>query len=184
MEELSLHIMDIVQNSITAGAELIEVSVDEDAAQDKLTIKVEDNGCGMDEETLARVCDPFTTGRTTRRVGLGIPLFKLAAEQTGGEFSIKSQRGTGTAVCAVFGYSHIDRQPLGDVASTMHQLITAHETVDILYTHRVGKREFRLDTREIKEILGGVSLAEHEVMVWLLEYLKENEASLYNDSEM
>ena len=182
MEELSLHIMDIVQNSITAGASLIEVEIDEDAAEDKLTIAVTDNGCGMDEDTLARVCDPFTTGRTTRRVGLGIPLFKLAAEQTGGEFLIESERGRGTRVRAVFGYSHIDRQPLGDMVSTMHQLVTAHEAVDILYIHRVGEREFRLDTREIKELLGGVSLAEHEVMVWLLEYLKENEASLYADN--
>ena len=181
MEELSLHIMDIVQNSITAGASQIGVEVDEDIDGDKLTITVTDNGCGMDEDTLRRVCDPFTTGRTTRRVGLGIPLFKLAAEQTGGEFVIESERGKGTKVRAAFGYSHIDRQPLGDMVSTVHQLITAHETVDFLYIHKVSEREFRLDTREIKEILGGVSLAEHEVMVWLLEYLKENEASLYAD---
>ncbi len=174
--------MDIVQNSIVAGASQIGVEVDEDSAEDKLTITVTDNGCGMDKDTLARVCDPFTTGRTTRRVGLGIPLFKLAAEQTGGEFRIESEPGKGTRVCAVFGYSHIDRQPLGDMVSTMHQLITAHEMVDILYTHRVDGREFCLDTRQIKEILGGVSLAEHEVMVWLLEYLKENEASLYTNN--
>lgn len=182
MEELSLHIMDIVQNSISAGAELIEVGVAEDIAADTLTITIDDNGCGMSEETVQKVCDPFTTGRTTRRVGLGIPLFKLAAEQTGGEFSITSKLGVGTKVRAVFGYSHIDRQPLGDMVSTMHQLITAHEEVDIVYTHSVDGRVFRLDTREIKEILGGVSLAENEVMAWLLDYLKENEASLYENN--
>lgn len=179
MEELSLHILDIVQNSIAAKASLIEVEIDEDEKEDFLRITVSDNGCGMPEETLEKVTDPFTTGRKTRRVGLGIPLFKLAAEMTGGDFEISSEVGAGTKVCATFGYSHIDRQPLGDIASTMHQLITMNESTDFLYVHKVNGGEFRIDTREIKEILGGVSLSEHTVMVWLLDYIKENENALY-----
>lgn len=179
MEELSLNILDIVQNSVAAKAELIEVEIVEDTKADALTITVTDDGCGMSEEMVKNVTDPFTTGRKTRRVGLGIPLFKLAAELTGGGLEIESELGKGTRIIARFGLSHIDRQPLGDIASTMHQLIIMNENADFLYVHKVNDREFRLDTREVKEILGGVSLAEHEVMVWLLEYLKENEDSLY-----
>ncbi|MBS7298935.1 MAG: ATP-binding protein [Eubacteriales bacterium] len=179
MEELSLHILDIVQNSVAAKAELIEVEIVEDIEADTLTITITDNGCGMSEEMVKKVVDPFTTGRKTRRVGLGIPLFKLAAELTGGDFEIESELGKGTRILARFGHSHIDRQPLGDIASTMHQLIVMNENTDFLYVHKVNGNEFKLDTREVKEILGGVSLAEYEVMVWLLEYLKENEDSLY-----
>ncbi len=179
MEELSLHILDIVQNSITAGAKLIDVAVVEDNESDELTITVTDNGKGMPEDMVKNVTDPFTTGRTTRRVGLGIPLLKLAAEMTGGCLSIESEVGKGTKICATFGLSHIDRQPLGDMASTMHQLIIMNENTDFLYTHKVNSNEFLLDTRQVKELLGGVSLSTHEVMVWLLEYLKENEDLLY-----
>ncbi|MEE0944928.1 MAG: ATP-binding protein [Clostridia bacterium] len=179
MEELSLNILDIVQNSIAARAELIEVEIVEDTKADTLTITITDNGCGMSEEMVKNVTDPFTTGRKTRRVGLGIPLFKLAAELTGGGLEIESELGKGTRIIARFGLSHIDRQPLGDIASTMHQLIIMNENVDFLYVHKVNDNEFKFDTREVKEILGGVSLAEHEVMVWLLEYLNENENSLY-----
>jgi anti-sigma regulatory factor (Ser/Thr protein kinase) len=181
MEELSLHILDIVQNSIVAGATLIEVEIVEDTSKDTLEIDINDNGCGMDEEVLKRVCDPFTTGRTTRRVGLGIPLFKLAAEQTGGSFEITSEKGVGTKVRAVFGYSHIDRQPLGDTASTMHQLITANDEIDILYTHTKDNKSFTADTREMRAVLGGVPFSQFEVSVWLLEYLKEGEASLADE---
>ena len=178
MEELSLHVLDIVQNSIAAGAELIKVSIIEDKENDTLTISVDDNGKGMEEEVLKKVTDPFTTGRKTRRVGLGIPLLKLAAEMTGGSISLESKVGVGTKISAVFGYSHIDRQPLGDIASTMHQLIIMNEQTDFLYLHRVGEKEFLLDTREIKKVLDGVSLKEHEVMLWLLDFIKENEESL------
>lgn len=179
MEELSLHILDIVQNSITAGAKLIDVAVVEDSESDELTITVTDNGKGMPEDMVRNVTDPFTTGRTTRRVGLGIPLLKLATEMTGGGMSIESEVGKGTKISATFGLSHIDRQPLGDMASTMHQLIIMNENTDFLYTHKVDSNEFILDTRQVKELLGGVSLSTHEVMVWLLEYLKENEDLLY-----
>ena len=179
MEELSLHILDIVQNSISANASLIEVEITEDKESDTLSITVTDNGKGMPEDMVKSVTDPFTTGRTTRRVGLGIPLLKLAAEMTGGNLSIHSEVGKGTKISATFGLSHIDRQPLGDIASTMHQLIIMNENTDFLYSHKVDENSFELDTRQIKELLGGVSLATHEVMVWLLEYLKENENLLH-----
>lgn len=178
MKELSLHIIDILQNSITAGATLIGLEVLENISEDLLTIRITDNGCGMDEDLVRRVIDPYTTGRTTRKVGLGIPLFKLAAENTGGTLTIESQVGKGTVVTARFGYNHIDRQPLGDMAETMHQTVTAHEEIDFLYTHTRNEKTFFMDTREIKKVLDGVSLQIPEVSMWLLEFLREGEADL------
>ncbi len=178
MREISLHILDIAQNSIAAQASLVEISVDEDVKGDTLTIVIRDNGKGMSPEMLRRVTDPFTTGRTTRKVGLGIPLIKLAAETTGGLFKISSTLGVGTTLTAVFGYKHIDRQPLGDIAGTMLSLITAHEAIDFLYTHKVGEQIFIMDTRELKKVLGGVSFNEPEVYTWLSGYLSEGEAEL------
>jgi len=175
MKEISLHILDIVHNSITAGADLIEVTVVEDKKEDILSFEVSDNGKGMSQEVLKKVIDPFTTHRTTRKVGLGIPLTKLACEVSGGSFEITSKLGIGTKVKAVFGYSNIDRQPLGDMAQTMHQLITSFEDIDFLYTHKIGDKEFVADTKSIKEVLGGVSLRENEISLWLMDYLAEAE---------
>ncbi len=180
MKELALHILDIAQNSVVAGASLIAISINEDAEKDILEISVVDDGCGMTPEFLKNVTDPFTTKRTTRKVGLGIPLFKLAAENTGGSFSIRSEVGKGTEVLAIFGYSHIDRQPLGDMAGTMLGLITAYEDCDFVYNHTVLGKSFSFDTREIKGILGDVSLASPEVYLWLSDYLKEGEEELVN----
>ena len=179
MKELSLHIMDIMQNSVVAGASLIELTVNEQPEKDVLEFTVTDNGCGMDKEMVERVIDPYTTGRTTRRVGLGIPLLKLAAENAGGGIVLESEVGAGTKISARFGYNHIDRQPLGDMSQTMHQLITAHENIDFLYVHRVGEKSFEVDTRELKNVLAGVSFNTPEVMMWLMEFLKEGEAELY-----
>ena len=179
MKELSLHILDIMQNSVVAGASLIELSVNEQPDEDILEFTVTDNGCGMDEDMVKRVIDPYTTGRTTRRVGLGIPLLKLAAENAGGGISLKSEVGKGTRISASFGYNHIDRQPLGDMSQTMHQLITAYEDIDFLYIHKVGDKSFEVDTRELKKVLSGVSFKTNEVMMWLMEFLKEGEAELY-----
>lgn len=178
MKEISLHILDIMHNSITANASIIELDVTEDVKKDVLFFKVKDNGKGMSEEFLKTVVDPFTTKRKTRRVGLGIPLTKTACEASGGEFRITSQLGVGTEVFASFCYSDIDRQPLGDMAQTMHQLITSFENVDFLYRHKKNDKEFYVDTREIKKILGGVSLKENEISLWLLEYLKDGEKEI------
>ncbi len=179
MKELSLHILDIVQNSIAAEGKIVELSVVEDVKGDILSFTVKDDGKGMSPEMVKAVENPFVTGRTTRRVGLGIPLLKNAAENTGGSISIESEVGKGTEISASFTYSSIDRQPLGNMAETMLGLITSYEDVDFVYTHKVNDNEFSLDTRDMKEVLGGISFKEPEVLLWLSEYLKENEAALY-----
>ena len=179
MKELSLHILDIMHNSIAAGASRVELCVTEDTKADVLKFTIEDNGCGMSPEMVKSVIDPFTTSRKTRKVGMGIPLLKLAAENTGGGIELKSEVGVGTTISASFGYSHIDRQPLGDMAETMLGVITSYENIGFVYTHNVDGREFKLDTSEIQAILGGVSLKEPEVMLWLRDFLKENESELY-----
>ena len=179
MKELSLHILDIVQNSVAAGAKFITLDLIEDVNTDLLEFSIKDDGCGMTEETLKKVTDPFTTGRTTRRVGLGIPLLKAAAELTGGGLELTSEPGVGTTVTARFVYDSIDRQPLGNMAETMLGLITSYENIDFVYYHRVNEKEFTIDTREIKGILGEVSLNEPEVVLWLSGFLNENETELY-----
>ncbi len=173
-----MHILDIAQNSVAAGADRVVLEVNEDKKKDTLTVTVSDNGCGMSPEFLERVTDPFTTKRTTRKVGLGIPLFKLAAENTGGSFEINSKVGEGTCVKAVFGYSHIDRQPLGNMAETMLGLVTSYENVDFLYKHIVDDREFILDTAKLKEVLGDVPLSNPDVYLWISEYISEGENEL------
>lgn len=180
MREISLHILDIAQNSVVANATLVEITIDENEEADTLTVSVKDNGKGMDKDMVKRVVDPFTTGRTTRKVGLGIPLIKLAAENTGGTLSLESEPGVGTTLTAVFGLNSIDRQPLGDMAETMLGMVTSYENVDFLYLHKVNGKEFNFDTRDIKKILGDVSLKEPEVYMWLSGYLKEGEAELTN----
>ena len=127
----------------------------------------------MDEETLNRVTDPFYTTRTTRKVGLGIPLFKEAAEQTGGSFSIQSRENFGTHTSAVFNKDHLDCMPLGDIISTVTTLIQGHPDSDFLFTHKIGDKEIRLDTRELRAVLGDVPLSEYEVICWIEEFLKE-----------
>ena len=180
MPEISLNILDVAQNSITAGATLIEISVIALKSEDTLTVVIEDNGCGMNEEQVKRVTDPFYTTRKTRKVGLGIPFFKLAAESTGGSFVIESTLGKGTRVEAVFGLSHIDRMPLGDINSTIHTLIHYNTGIDFLYKYQVDERGFELDTREFKKILGDVELDSYEVSEYIKEYLSENKTEVDN----
>ncbi len=179
MREIALHILDIAQNSVTAGAKNITIEVVEDVAADKLSVTISDDGCGMSPEFLDRVTNPFTTKRTTRKVGLGIPLFKAAAEGTGGSFDINSQVGVGTTTKAVFGYSHIDRQPLGNMSETILGLVTSYENVDFLYIHKMGDKEFVLDTAQLKEVLGDVPFSNPQVYLWLSEYISEGEKSVY-----
>lgn len=184
MRELSLHILDIMQNSVAAEASVIELTVVEDTASDILKFTVKDNGKGMSDEMVKNVVDPFTTSRSTRKVGMGIPLLKLAAENTGGGIELSSEVGVGTVISAMFGYSHIDRQPLGDMAETMLGIITSYTEIDFVYKHSVDGRELELDTRQIRGILGGVALNTPEVVLWLGDFLRENEAELYkNPSE-
>ncbi len=174
MTEISLNILDVAQNSISAGAKLIEISVVVDTKSDVLTVVIKDNGCGMDEEKLEKVIDPFFTTRTTRKVGLGIPFYKLAAENTGGSFNITSQLGLGTTVTAVFGLSHIDRMPLGDINFTIHTLVTLNSGVDFYYLYEIDERSFTLDTKEFREILGDIPFNLPEVSAYINDYLDEN----------
>lgn len=174
MTELSLNVLDVAENSTRAGASLVEITVDADFPSDRLTIVIRDDGCGMTPEQVARVTDPFFTSRTTRKVGLGVPFFKYAAESTGGSFGIVSAPGAGTTVTAVFVLSHIDRMPLGDITGTIHTLVVYHPDTDFLYTYRYNGREFRLDTREFRQILEGVPFDAPEVSAYIRDYLTEN----------
>lgn len=174
MTEISLNVLDVAENSVRANASLVEITVAADTAADKLTVIIKDNGCGMTKEQIARVEDPFFTTRTTRRVGLGIPFFKYAAEITGGSFSIHSVLKEGTKVTAVFGLSSIDRMPLGDMTSTIHTLIVYHAQIDFLYSYHFNGKSFTLDTREFRQILGDVPLDSPDVSDYIKDYLTEN----------
>ncbi len=173
MRELSLNILDITENSVSAGASLIEIDVLENIQDKTLSIIIRDNGRGMSEETLKSVKDPFYTTRTTRKVGMGIPLFKMAAEMTGGQLELESELGVGTVISAHFKTDSIDFTPLGDVDATILMLITMHEEIDFVYRFKIDEEEFVLKTADLKAILGGVSFNETEVRAWLKDYISE-----------
>lgn len=183
MKELSLNILDISENSLKAGAELTEILLEEKDSW--LTLTIRDDGCGMPPEMVLSVTDPFCTTRTTRKVGLGLPLLKLAAEQTGGELKIVSvtrdadEVNHGTTVTATFDTAHIDFAPLGDIVSTITTLIQGHPDSDFLFLHSRAIGEVKLDTRELRAILEGVPLNSYEVIKWIEEYLNEQ----YSESE-
>ena len=175
MQEISLNILDIVQNSIRAGASLIEVAIEETPSTDVFAFTVKDNGCGMDKEMVKKVTDPFVTTRTTRKVGMGISLLKSMAQQAGGDIELESEIGVGTIIRADFSYNHIDRQPLGDISAVMVSLISMNPSIDFVYTHSFEKERFVLDTRELRKILGSeVSFSEISVATWIGEYIDEN----------
>ncbi|MBR4111931.1 MAG: sensor histidine kinase [Ruminiclostridium sp.] len=174
LPEISLNILDVAQNSISAGAALTEITVDIDSVSDTLTVCINDDGCGMTEEQVLAVTDPFYTTRKTRKIGLGVPFFKAAAENTGGSFEIASEVGVGTKVKAVFGLSHIDRMPLGDMVFTIHTLVTLNSSIDFLYRYTVDGKSFTLDTRQFREILGDVPFNVPEVSEYIKSYLIEN----------
>ncbi len=152
MRELSLHILDIAENGITAGADCVQISINEARGnQDLLTIVIEDNGRGMPAEKLQKPTDPFITTRTTRRVGLGLSLLAAAADRCEGKLEIETEAGRGTRVEATFRYNHIDRAPVGDMASTITTLIMGNPQVDFVYSHIIDTKDFVLDTRDLKE---------------------------------
>jgi len=175
MTEISLNILDVAENSTKAGAKLTQIEVAIDTKEDVLKVVIADDGCGMNEEQLAKVTDPFYTTRTTRKVGLGVPFFKQAALGSGGTFAITSKVGVGTVVTATFGLSNIDRMPLGDINSTIQSLIVYHLECDFLYTYSVDDKSFSLDTREMKQILGGIPLDSPDVAAYIADYLQENQ---------
>lgn len=177
MKELSLNILDIAENSIKAGATIITIELFETA--DMLKFSISDDGCGMKPDFLAAVTDPFTTTRTTRPVGLGIPLLKLAAEQTGGRMMITSKHiedypdSHGTTTSAVFFKNHIDAAPLGDIVETVVTLIQCNPDREFVFIHQMENKRAELDTRELKTVLGDIPLNNIEVILWIKEYLNE-----------
>ena len=175
LPEISLNVLDIAQNSIKAGASLVQIEVERMPEENRMNLSIIDDGCGMDAEQLEHVVDPFFTSRSTRKIGLGVPFLKQAAEASGGNFSIMSEKGVGTQVRAAFHTDHIDCMPLGDINSTIFSLVTINEQLDFVYTYKVGKKQFTLDTREIREILGDVSFQNPDVTSFLKEYLSENQ---------
>ncbi len=181
MRELSLNILDIAQNSISAGASLTEIVIDENERENALLIGIYDNGSGMTEEQVKNVIDPFFTTRTTRKVGMGIPLFKLSAEQTGGSFKIESKKGVGTRIEARFKTDSIDFTPLGDVSATIVTIVSMNCDKEFLYRRIINGKEFVFSTEKIKEILDGVPLSEPSVMNWIEEYINEQTDSLRKD---
>jgi anti-sigma regulatory factor (Ser/Thr protein kinase) len=182
MRELSLHILDVAENAITACAQRINLTIVEDLETDRLVITVVDDGRGMDAETVHRVREPFFSTRTTRHIGLGIPLFAAAAERCAGELIIDSTPGVGTRIEAVFQRSHIDRAPLGDIPGTLICILMRAQDLDMHYQHRVleqgSERAFDLDTVEIKRELGGVPLSHPDVREWLRAFIAQEEEQL------
>lgn len=183
MRDISLHILDIAENSLRAGANLIRISVTADTLKDTLTVSIEDNGSGMSKEMLERVRSPFTTTRTTRKIGLGIPLLAAGCEASGGHLEIESAIGTGTKLTALYGYSHIDRPPLGNLAETVSALTLANPEIDFVFT--ASKAEtFEFDTRIIKDTLDGVAITEPAVMVFIRDYLEEGTMQVFGGHDI
>ncbi|HSB04019.1 MAG TPA: sensor histidine kinase [Thermodesulfobacteriota bacterium] len=179
MRELSLHVLDVIENALEAGASWIQVRIDEDLKADLLAIEIVDNGRGMSEELLHQVLNPFYTTRKTRHVGLGLPLFREAARRCDGELVIQSKPGKGTCVKATFRHSHIDRAPMGDIPTALLAALLCGQTVDLDYTHNVEGRTFQLKTAEIRKELGDIPLTYPKVRDWLFQELREGEASLH-----
>ena len=183
MKEIALHALDIAQNSTAAQANRLDISLSEGEGQISLTIA--DNGRGMSPQLLAQVSDPFTTTRTTRKMGLGLPLLRMAAEQTGGSLTIDSTQGVGTTVTALFRPDHIDCPPVGDMADTITLLLQGAPQLELHYTHAIEENAFQLTTEELRAQLGPeISLAEPEVILWIRDYLQEQEMLLRENKGM
>jgi hypothetical protein len=179
MRELALHILDLGQNSLEAGAQKVRLTIQEDIGEDWLEITVSDNGRGMNETERKLALDPFFTTRSTRHVGLGLPLVEMYTRRCGGHLAIESDPGLGTTVKAAYRYSHWDRPPLGNMVETLKTIIIANPNLDFHYTHTVNGASFSISTQEITEILGDVPLSHPEVIRWLHDYLTENLAILH-----
>jgi anti-sigma regulatory factor (Ser/Thr protein kinase) len=178
MEDLSLHILDIAENSLKAGARKIAITIREDAAADQLTLEVSDDGKGMDAAVAAQAMNPFFTTGTTRRVGLGLPLLSEAATVAGGRVDIRSVPGKGTSICATFRLSHIDRKPLGNMAETIAALIAGRPELDLTYRHDRDGGSVLFTTATVRERLGGVPLNSAAVLHFVMEYLTQEENCL------
>jgi hypothetical protein len=171
MKELSLHILDITQNSIRAKATLVSLTIIESSIENSISIVIEDNGIGISSEKLKNITDPFVTSRTTRKVGLGLALFRAAAETCGGSFEITSQLGVGTKVVALFKRDHIDRAPLGNMADTIVTMVMSFGVADLMYKHYYNDQTFAFDTHEIKETLEVENINDPEILQWIREVI-------------
>ena len=174
MKDLALHILDILQNSVTAGATMINLRIDEIPADDKYMVKFTDNGKGMDAEMVKHVTDPFFTTRTTRKVGLGLPLLKQNAERTGGSMTIHSQLGKGTDVEVEFSYKHMDRLPTGDIPGTLALTASSYPAIDFKYIHNTPQGNFVFDTAEIKDTLGDLAISNPMVIAFMKDLIRDN----------
>jgi hypothetical protein len=172
MKEIALHIMDISENGIAAGANVIEILLNEKRLENSFILTIKDNGRGIPPEILNRVTDPFYTSRTTRRVGLGLSLLKAAAERCNGKFELSSIPGKGSQVKASFEYNHIDRAPVGDIANTLGIMIMGNPDIDFVYKHIINGEDFEIDTREIKKELEGISISDPEVIQYLMKTIR------------
>ena len=172
MRELADNILDIAQNSISAGASLVEIDITVSHSENIVGLRFADDGCGMSAEMAQAVCDPFTTTRKTRKVGLGLPLLKMTAEMTGGMMDIQSAVGVGTVVTATFGLGHIDRPPLGDVAGAWFSLVVMNPEKDFLFTYDYDGKAFTFDTREVRAAVAPIPLNQMEISAWIQECLQ------------
>ena len=182
MLTLADHILDITENSIRAGAKLIEISIDEDSLNDLLAIEIKDDGHGMDGEVLQKVLDPFYTTKTVRRVGLGLPLLKDAADRSGGTFHLESQENSGTTVKATFGLRHLDRQPLGKIINIIIILIISNSNIDFFYKHRHNDRRFEVDTREIRKEIEDVPINHPEIIKYIRGVIDEGLSTIGSEA--
>ncbi len=173
-----MHVLDAMQNSVEAGASRLDLRIEEDLEQDRMMIELTDDGRGMDRGLKEKVMDPFVTTRKTRHIGLGLPLFAAAARRCRGDLKIDSEQGKGTRLVAWFQHSHWDRAPLGDMPSALLAILLSGRPIDILYTHRVGNREFCFDSAEVRGELGEVPLSSPRVRSWILASLQEGERGL------
>ena len=178
MREISLHILDIAENSVNAGASKIRIDIVENLNKDQLTIHIQDDGKGMDADMVRKITDPFVTSRTTRNVGLGIPFLKAAAEACQGGFEIESQPGKGTKIGVNFQHSHIDRMPLGDIKNTFLNLVIGYPGTHWIFSYQVNGNKYIFDSKPIKDILGDIPLSDPAVITYLKNELTQGIGNL------
>lgn len=182
MKELSMHVYDLMENSTAANSTLVELTIKDSLKENIYAFTIKDNGKGMSPEFLAKVTDPWTTSRTTRKVGLGLPLIKMNTENAGGGMKIESEVGKGTVLNFWFQHDHIDRPPMGDLAGSLVMLFSAHQDIHFIYTHITDEGEFVFDTDEVKEALDGMPMNDVHIMKYLKEMIQENLKEIhYND---
>lgn len=174
MKDLSLHILDLIQNSTAVNSTLINLDIIDSIEDNIFSFRIKDNGKGMSKEFLEKVTDPYSTTRTTRKVGLGLPLIKMNAENAGGGFEIESQVGEGTVLKFWFEHNNIDRPPMGDLAGVLVLTIAHNEDIRFIMTYKTDKDTYIFDTEEIKETLDGISINNNDIIIFLREMIEEN----------